>query len=420
MSRPRRPRTDSRRARLIAAGLGALILAALSYTALTAGNGLPLKSYYYLNARFADGAEIDPYSDVRIGGVLVGQVLSSAYSGGAAVVRMQLQPSVRPLRAGTTARIRLRGLIGAKYVELTPGAGRPLATGSTLPLARTSTAVGLFDVLSLLDARHRAELRSTLGGLGAGFLGRGAALNQSLSDTPAVLTGSEQAASAVLAHPGAAERFFPGAERFSAALDPVRQVIADGWAPQARAAAPFTWERSSVQALLQDAPAALAQLREGLVLGDPLLVQTAGWSRATVQLTADAPEALRRAAVLLTEARRPLRQAQSVLTSLAAATPPTLTMLSANAPLGAPSARTLASQVPPMRSVVAYSCDVSRWTTSWKSAFSQGTPPNSPLGPMGLARSALAANNRASAQNTPGGVDSTYYPAPCAALPVAK
>ncbi|HWF53882.1 MAG TPA: MlaD family protein [Solirubrobacteraceae bacterium] len=420
MKRRRHTSRESRRRTLVAAAVGVLILGALSYAALTAGNGLPLKTYYYLDARFADGAEIDPYSDVRIGGVLVGQVLSSGYSDGAAVVKLQLQPSIEPLRTGTTARIRLRGLIGAKYVELTRGRGRALPSGATLPLAHTSTAVGVFDVLSLVDAKHRAELRSTLSGLGEGFLGRGAELNQSLTDAPSVLSGIAATAEAVNVHPGAAARFFPSAQSFSAALYPVRQVIAEGWAPQAAAIAPFTQERSSVQSLLREAPPAEIGIRQGLNAADPLLVQTAGWARATVRLTGPAPAALNRAATLLADARPPLRQARTLLTTLAGATPPTLALLGALAPLGTPAARTLANQIPILSSVTAHGCDVGRWTTAWGSLFGEGTAPNSVLGPVGLARSALAVNNRATAQNAPGGIANSFYPKPCAPLPVLK
>ena len=101
-------RRQSRRPLLIAALCGILILGSFAYLALTAQNGLPLVSYYRLNAEFRNASQIDPYSDVRIGGVLVGQVLGSSYRHGMAVVHLQLRGSAGPLRASTQARIRLR------------------------------------------------------------------------------------------------------------------------------------------------------------------------------------------------------------------------------------------------------------------------------------------------------------------------
>jgi virulence factor Mce-like protein len=401
---------------LLAALLGVLVLAVLGYAALTAGNGLPLKSYYYLNARFRDAAELDPYSEVRIAGKLVGQVLSSSLANGSATVNLQLEPSVGSLRSDTTARIRLRGLLGAKYVELAPGdRGSPLPSGATIPASQTSTAVGVFDVLSALDAKRRADLRATLAGLGQGFLGRGGQLNAALAESPALAGAVGAVADAVNARAGAARRFVPGTQSLAASFDPVRFELASGWEPQARALAPFRDQRASVQATLAEAPAALSQLQQGLAQTDPLLAETAGLSRELIAFTGHAPAALTSAARFLRQAPAPLAKTGALADTLAGAVHPALRLLSAVWPLAAPMTKALANQIPPLAELGRYGCDVARWAQDWSAGFELGSPPQTPLGPSGLSRAAVAANNGAQAANTPGALHGRFYEAPCTA-----
>jgi virulence factor Mce-like protein len=413
----RRRRPDPRRQTLIAAACGALILAALAYTALTAGNGLPLKSYYMLNARFANAAEIDPYSDVRIAGKLVGQVLSSSYSDGAAVVRLQLDPSTGKLRASTSARIRLEGLIGAKYVELTPGAtGRWLASGATIPESQTSTTVDVFDVLNTFDAKRQEDLREVLGGLGQGFLGRGAQLNQALHASPGVVGQFGSVAAAVNARTGAAARFVPGVQSLSGAFDPVRDELVSSWDPQAAALEPFTAERGRVQATLTDAPSTLSTVQSGLAQTDPLLQQTAGLSEALTELTGPAPAALREATAMLKAAPGALDRSVALFDTLKRAAAPTLHLLIGAWPLAKPAAEALVDEALPLLSIGHYSCDVNNWAHDWSSLFRLGSPPGSSSGPDGMARSSVALNDASSTGNTPNALDAKYYEAPCAAI----
>jgi phospholipid/cholesterol/gamma-HCH transport system substrate-binding protein len=416
MTARRRKRPDPRRRTLLAALLGAVVIAVLGYTALTAGNGLPLKSYYYLNARWGNAAELDPYSDVRIAGVLVGQVLTTSFTGGAATVRLQLEPSVRPLRTDTTARIRLRGLIGAKYVELSPGTqGTAMRSEATIPSSQTSTAVGVFDVLATLDSKRRADLRALLGGLGQGFLGRGAQLGSALGQSPALASDVRVVADAVNARPGAAQRLVPGAESLTAAFDPSRRELVAGWDPQARALAPLTGERRSVRATLSAAPTALDQIRAGLAQTDPLLNEVGPLSRNLIKLTGLAPAALRSATALLRSAAAPLARTRVLAGTLSAAAGPALRLLAAAWPLAAPVTKVLGNQIPPLTQLTRYSCDVAGWARDWSALFALGSPPQTPSGPVGLARAAVSGNSSTTQRNTPGAIHARFYGAPCTA-----
>jgi ABC-type transporter Mla subunit MlaD len=399
---------------LIAAIFGSLLLAGLAYLALTAENGLPLLSYYYLNAKFKNASQIDTYSDVRIAGKLVGQVLGSSLQNGQAVVRLQLDPSEGLLRSSTTARIRLQGLLGAKYVELTPGrTGRRLRSGATLPVSQTSTTVDVFDVLAMFDARRREDLRGVLGGLGQGFLGRGPQLNQALQSSPGVVYDLGQLASAVNGRTGAAARLIPEAQSLSGAVDPVRTELAQGFAPGARALAPWTVERRSTQEALTLAPPALSAIHLGLSQTDPLLVQTAALSHELVRLTGPAPAALEAATRLLRASSSPLRRTRTLLTTLSGAVPPTLGLLDRVAPLTAPSTRSLTNTIPGLYELGRYTCDIESWANDWYRLFELGIPPASSAGLTGFIRVAFVVDKAATEANRPGAIASTWYPAPC-------
>jgi len=409
-----RRRPDPRRATLIAALAGTLILGGLAYLALTAENGLPFASYYYLNADFKSASQLDVYSDVRIAGKLVGQVLGTSLQHGQAVVRLQLDGSAGPVRSSTTARIRLQGLIGAKYVELTTGrTGRELPSGATLPASQTSTSVDVFDVLDMFDARRRMDLRAVLGGLGQGFLGRGAQLNRALDSSPAVVSELGQVADAVNARPGAAARLIPSAQSLSAAFDPVRSQLADGFAPAAQSLGPWSAERPSLQAALAEAPSALRSIRIGLAQTDPLLAATRGLSGELVKLTQPAPAALQAATRLLRSAGAPLRRTRTLLNSLAGAVPSTLTVLDRVAPLAAPTTRSLTNTIPWLYELNHYACDVESWAGDWYRIFELGTTPMTSAGLTGFIRVAFVVNKAASEANQPGAIPSTWYPAPC-------
>ena len=412
--RQKRRSANPRRATVIAAIAGALVLAGLGYSALTAGNGLPGFPYYYLNADFRQAGVLDPHSDVRIGGVLVGQVLSTTFHDGVAVVRMQLNPSAGPLRSDTTARIRLRGLIGAKLVALSPGrSGAKLSSGATLPVTQTSTSVAVFDVLSTFDAPRRADLRAVLGGLGQGLLARGAGLNEALTAAPGVVSDVRLAADTVNARAGAAQRLVPSTQALSAALDPVRDDVSAGFDPAARALEPLIDQRPSVQTTLTVAPGALDAIRQGLAQTDPLLSQTTGFARAAVTLTGPAPAALHAAAVLLTQAQAPLQQARTLIDTLGAAAPPATGLFRALSPLVAPLGRSLANSIPALDQLSSYGCDFEGWARDWNAGFALGTPPQTAIGATGIARAALSNNTSTASPNTPGGIPADAYPAPC-------
>src|SRR5437899_2249990 len=107
--------TPSRLTIVVAALAALAVLGGLTMVALVAPRGVPGLKYYELDAQFKDALQIADLSEVRIAGRHAGQVTGSSFKNGHATVRLQLFPGQGPVRSDATARIRLKGLLGAKF-----------------------------------------------------------------------------------------------------------------------------------------------------------------------------------------------------------------------------------------------------------------------------------------------------------------
>ena len=422
------------RTTIVLAALGALgVLLGLTYVALVAPRGVPGINYYKINAQFADAAQIADLSEVRIAGRHVGVVTDTSQRNGRATVKLQLFPGEGPLRADSKARIRLKGLLGAKFVDITPGkTGRELKTEATLPVRQTSSAVELLDVLQALDEPTRANLQVALKGIGQGFLGRGEQLNRMISYSPPYFRQANDISTAILAREGAAARFAPSAESLAGAYDPVRGELAAGFSPQARVLEAFVDRRSALDQTLAAGPSSLRELRQGLDASTPLLNETARFARATTRLTRQAPAALRETRTLLRDATPAVDKSQPLLENLSDAVSPTLSFLRRVDPVIPPSVKALVNNVPPLRELAGRGCDVLDFGRNWRSTLGFGVSPdlNDPTGTLddgqpglGLLTSLRIVPVRTtklevlSADMPPrdGGVGRSAYPAPCQA-----
>jgi virulence factor Mce-like protein len=171
------------------AGFALLCLGALAYLALNVGLRAPGQSGYLLNAVFQDGSGLVAQDEVRVSGVKVGTVASvGASSDGHTLVAMELDPS-HPLRSDVRAVIRPKSLLGTTFVELirTPASASPyLASGSTIPMARTGQSVQIDDVLNNLDPQTRQAMADSFQQLGVALDGRSGDVNTSLSNVDQV------------------------------------------------------------------------------------------------------------------------------------------------------------------------------------------------------------------------------------------
>lgn len=181
------------------AGLLTLVLvSAIVYLGFT--KTLPGTHHWQLRALVPSSEELAKGAPVRIAGVNVGEVQSVRPGpNGMARVTMAIKRRGRPIHADATIRIRPRLLLeGNFFVDLRPGtpSAPVLSDGATLRPTQAVAAVRLDQVLDVLQADPRMQLRTTLHELARAVERGGAAgLNRSLAVAPGAFTGS-----AILAH----------------------------------------------------------------------------------------------------------------------------------------------------------------------------------------------------------------------------
>ncbi len=126
------------------------------------------------------GLELNPLSDVKFQGVLVGRVESITSNGREARVRMAIDPDRRALiPANVDAVIVPKTLFGEKFVDLRAPRGQAVATrlapGATIRQTERAAEVGeIFTLLApLLQKIRPDQLNATLTNLAAALSGRG-------------------------------------------------------------------------------------------------------------------------------------------------------------------------------------------------------------------------------------------------------
>ena len=141
------------------------------------------------------GLQLPKYGDVRIHGVLVGQVRSVRQDGQQAVIELGLNPSeARRIPDNVSVEIRPTTLFGQKYVSLvdpTTPSSRPLRDGAVIPASRVTTNTELQQVLAtlfpLLRSIRPGDLNSTLYALATALQGRGDQLGRTVDDLDSYL-----------------------------------------------------------------------------------------------------------------------------------------------------------------------------------------------------------------------------------------
>jgi virulence factor Mce-like protein len=189
-----------------------LIAVALTVFAFYLGfaKSLPFTGHgYQISAVFSNAQEIRVKSPVRIAGVNVGKVtevdhlVTDGKGQQAAVVKMELSDDALPIKQDATMEIRPRLFLeGNLFVDLHPGSpsAPEINSGSTVPIAQTSTSVQLDQVLTTLQAPVRSDLQTFLVEFGNALdkYGGGAGLQTNFRSSPAAYRYTAEVNQAVL------------------------------------------------------------------------------------------------------------------------------------------------------------------------------------------------------------------------------
>jgi phospholipid/cholesterol/gamma-HCH transport system substrate-binding protein len=146
------------------------------------------------------GLQLPKFGDVRLHGVLVGQVRSVSQDGSQAVIRIGLEPdAAKTIPDNVSVEIRPTTLFGQKYVSLVDPeepSGTPLRDGAVIPASRVSTNVELQQVLAtlfpLLRSIRPGDLNSTLYALATALQGRGEKLGETVEQLDSYLAAMNQ------------------------------------------------------------------------------------------------------------------------------------------------------------------------------------------------------------------------------------
>lgn len=134
------------------------------------------------------GLQMSRHADVKLHGVLVGEVRDISSTGDGAVLDLALDPSATgKIPAGVTARLLPKTLFGEKYVQLVPpekDSGGSIQPGAVVEVDTSKEAVELNDVLDgalpLLRAVPPEKLSVTLSSIADALDGRGEELGETI------------------------------------------------------------------------------------------------------------------------------------------------------------------------------------------------------------------------------------------------
>ena len=141
------------------------------------------------------GLQLLPHSDVKVRGLIVGEVRSTHATAEGATLKLALDPGkAERIPRNVQARLLPKTLFGEKYVDLqstTAEGPRGLPAGTVIPQDRSQAAVEigkvLDDLLPLLRAVKPAELNTTLNALATALQGRGDQLGRNLEQADELL-----------------------------------------------------------------------------------------------------------------------------------------------------------------------------------------------------------------------------------------
>lgn len=204
--------------------IGIAVTTVLVFVTMSIGGLHLFARSYSISADFASASGIQSGDPVRVAGVEVGSVTKVERVERTTNVRATLKVNKGTwLADGTRASIRLRTLLGSRFVSLdTPATGRKLAAGARIPVDRTEVPVELDQTLDALS--HVAKpfdvqsFNELVGAFAGGLDGHAQQLNAMLGDL-ARLSG------VMAAKKGDIDTLIAATAKLSTAVDDRREAL---------------------------------------------------------------------------------------------------------------------------------------------------------------------------------------------------
>lgn len=303
-----------RRATAIA---GLLIVAALAAVLAAAGDG---DGRARVAAEFDNAQFLVPGEDVKLGGVVVGDIESVSLSDDMrARVVLRIDPAFAPFRADARCSIEPQSLIGERFVQCSPGtpAAGTLAERDglpTVPVERTSAPVDIDLVLATFRGSRGDRLRLLLNELGAGLAGRADDLNGVIRRANPALRQTRDVLEVINGQRARIAPLIEDAERTIAQLDAGRRDVR-GFVSSARRTTEVVASRQAdLRRGLQGLPPLLAAWRPALTRFaqatqdlDPVLADVEAAAPALTRAARGIPPLAREAGPALDDVARAAR-----------------------------------------------------------------------------------------------------------------
>ncbi len=180
---PTRPTRQSAFANPVLVGaVTVLVVIVAVFLAYNANRGLPFVPTRELKVDIGDGSNLVPGNDVLEGGHRVGFVselkpvgLGNGSTG--AQLTLKLSKNQGSVPVDSTVTVRLRSVLGSKYVDLVKGSSsRSFADGATMPISQTNVPVQLDQVFDMFNPPTRAAVQRQSGGVWGYVRGAGWAI----------------------------------------------------------------------------------------------------------------------------------------------------------------------------------------------------------------------------------------------------
>ncbi len=277
----------SRRSPIAVAVAGLAILAAIGLVTFYSGDLPFIGGGTSYTAYFAEAGGLTPGNEVRIAGVAVGHVTGVSLDGDKVAVTFQEKGAW--LGNTTTAAIKIKTLLGDKYLALAPRGTAPLDPGQPIPLSRTTSP---YDVQQAFS-----DIGQQLGQINTGQLARSLqVLSDAFASTPpyvrSALRGLADLSSSVASRQAQVASLLAGTRTVTGTL---------------------ASEDTRFQALLGDGNLLLSELRQRQAAISSLLVTTQALATQLSGLVSDNQASLNPALEALDQVTSVLRQNQANL-----------------------------------------------------------------------------------------------------------
>jgi virulence factor Mce-like protein len=275
-----------------------LVVLVAVFLAYGANQGLPFVPTRELKVDIGDGSNLVVGNDVLEGGHRVGFVYALSpvrLSNGdtAAQLTLKLSENQGKVPVNSTVTIRLRSILGQKYVDLVRGnSNQIIDDGGTLPISQTNVPVQLDQVFDMFNPPTRSAVQQNLQGFGDTFAARGGDLNSTIQSLPALLQYLEPVASYLSAPSTELTRFFGSLNDFTSAVAPVSGTLANLFGDAATTFQAISSNPNDLESTIAESPSTLTVSTESLRVQQPFLVDLTTFGNYFSPATEDLKQSL--------------------------------------------------------------------------------------------------------------------------------